>query len=150
MMNPLSASANSRLGRQITGVLVTLGIAAGMVAFTSTPAQAASFVIGCFVPAKATNPAHNLAGFPVQIHAYYNGSTYFVDIARLDADHCARYEVPAHLRGYSLTMMLDHRFGDAFYQQHWIGLSPWWAEPGEGRYSLGINAAYCRTGCFVY
>jgi hypothetical protein len=121
-----------------------------MVAATSTPAHAASYVVGCFVPAKVTVPAHNLTGFPIQIHAYYNGSTYLVDIAWLDADHCARYEVPADLRGFHLTMMLDHRFGDAYYQQHWIGLSAWWAKPGDGYAPLGINAAYCRTGCSVY
>lgn len=150
MMNALSASAPSRLRRLITSALVTLGIAAGMVAVTPTPAHAASFVMGCFVPARVTNPAHDLTGFPIQVHAYYNGSTYLVAIVRLDADHCARYEVPAHLRGFHLTMMLDYRFGDAFYQQHWLGLSPWWAEPGDGYSPLGINAAYCRTGCFVY
>jgi hypothetical protein len=145
-MNLLSASAISRLRRQITSALVTFSMAAGLVAVTPTPADAASFVIGCFVPAR---PGYSLEGFPVQIHAYANGLTYYVKTVWLGANHCASWEVPFHLRGYSLTMVLDYRFGDALYQAHWIGLSPW-AEPGDLRYSLGVNYAYCRTGCSMY
>jgi hypothetical protein len=147
MMNPLSASATSRLRRQITGALVTLGIAAGLVAFSSTPAEAASFIIGCFVPAT---PGYSLEGAPVQIHAYDRGVTRHVQTVWLGANHCASWDVPANLRGYHLTMVLDYRFGNATYQMHWIGLSPWWAEPGEARWSLGATLAYCRTGCFMY
>lgn len=149
MTRSVSIPAAGRLRRQITSTVVALSIAAGMVAATSTPAHAASFVVGCFLPATAATPAHSLENFPVQIHAWYNGLTYHVKTVWLGANHCASWDVPVHLRGYPLIMVLDHRFGDASYQAHWIGLSPW-AEAGDGRYPLGINPAYCRTGCFMW
>ena len=145
--NPLSASAISRLRRHIGGVLVTLGLAGGMVAATPAPADAASFVIGCFIPAVQ---GQSLVGAPVEVYAYYNKQAYYLTTVRLSASHCATWDVPVHLRGYQLGMYMDYRYGTATFQVRWIGTSPWLAEPGEGRYSLGANLAYCVTGCFMY
>ena len=150
MKNPLSASAPSRLRRHLTSGLVALGIAVGMVAATPTRADAASFVIGCFLPARATTPAHSLEGMPVEIRAWHNGQEYYVKTVYLGANHCASWDVPANLQGYYLRVYMDFRVTSATYQLRWRGESPWWGLPGQGRYSLGVNPANCVTGCFMY
>jgi hypothetical protein len=144
--NPLSASAISRLRRHIGGVLVTIGLAAGMVAATPTPADAASLVIGCFIPNAAGYSLHEM---PVNIYAYHNNVAYYLTTVKM-SNHCATWNVPAHLRGYHLGMTLDFRVNSPTYQLRWFGESQYWAVPGEDVAFLGINVAYCRTGCFMY
>jgi hypothetical protein len=150
MKNQSTTSITSRFGRHITGGLVTLGLAAVMVAATATPAQAADYIFGCFYPARNTTPPHSLTNMPVKIYAYWNNQAYHVDTVRLAATGCAEYVVPADLRGYTLGMTLDFRVNSLTYQLRWFGESILWASPGEGGVFLGFSPAYCQTGCFMY
>lgn len=149
MTTPLATSAGSKLRRHLAGLCVTLGIAAGIVAATSTSAHAASAVVGCFVPAVTSTPSPSLAGAPVQIHYRYNGTWYYATTVYLGANHCAGWNVPAYLQGQELIMMMDYSFGDASYRARWIGLSPI-APAGTRPEFVGANYAFCVTGCFMY
>ncbi len=149
MKNLLSASVPSRLHRHITSAVVALGLGLGMVAATPTPAHAAIPMTGCFLPARATTPLASLDGMPVQIRSWSNGVERYVKTVYL-INYCATWDVPDDLQGSYVRMYMDFRVVSATYQLRWRGESPWYGLNYQRSYSLGVNLAYCVTGCFMY
>ncbi|MEP6917895.1 MAG: hypothetical protein ABJC89_19775 [Acidobacteriota bacterium] len=145
-MNPLTAPARPvrprSFRRLLTGGLLTVVLAVGMVAATATPAEAASYFRGCF----AYYQGGNLAGTPVQIEVYLFGYGWYpVATATLPVNGCVQVTIPPSLSDYYWKMSMNYRpagnTGLIFF-----GSTPYYASPGPLTYDLGTAVVYCY-GC---
>ena len=126
-----------RTRRFLTSALLALGISLGGVAATAAPAEAASYVSGCF---RSDRGGIGVQGLPVQLQAYYNGSWYTIARQTLPASQCVAWNIGSSHRSYYLRMLVNHQA----YGAWWYGQSPYWANPGHQAANLGTGTVTCR------
>jgi hypothetical protein len=128
-----------RTRRTITSALVALGIGLGGVAATAAPAEAASYVSGCF---RSDRAGMSVASLPAQLQAYYNGSWYTISSQRLPQSQCVAWNIGSSHRAYYLRILVNYQA----YGAWWYGQSPLWANPGHLAANLGTGTVTCH-GC---
>ena len=137
--SPTTTVARGRFHRLLVGVLLALGLSVGSVATMAAPANAASYVEGCFRSNKA---GMGVASLPVQLQAYWQGSWYTIASSTLPNSGCVAWNVGTANRGYYLRLLVNYRAHGAY----WYGSSPYYANPGQGRANVQTGVITCY-GC---
>ncbi len=126
-----------RVARVLTGLLLTLASVFGITATNTAPAQAASYVEGCF-----SGGTGSYWGASYQVQAYWQGSWYTIFNGTLDRNNCAYVNIGTAHRAYPLRLVVHHRVGTALFS----GVSPYNAPAGSGRWNVGTGSIRCY-GC---
>jgi hypothetical protein len=132
-----TTSSRRRVARVLTGLLLTLGSVLGITATNAAPAQAASYVEGCF-----SGGTGSYWGTAYQVQAYWQGSWYTIFNGTLDRNNCAYVNIGTANRQYPLRLYVYQRVGTALF----TGVSPYNAPVGSGRWNVGTGYISCY-GC---
>lgn len=128
-----------RLKRLATGLLLAILAPLGVGMATAAPAQAASYVEGCF---RSLTPGMGFAGTPVHLQ-YWNGSQWVITwTGKLNSNSCTGVNIVGNLRSYYVQLIVSERVGTAFF----FGATPYYANPGNLRVNIGTGIVSC-TGC---
>jgi len=139
-------SITNRTRRLAGAALLALGLSAGSLAANAVPAQAASYVEGCF---KNATPGMNVQGLGVSAQAYWQGSWYPIWTGTLGAPvsygsplSCVYLNIGAANQSYPIRFVVSHRA----YGATWSGVTPYTAPAGSGRWNIGNGTVTC-VGC---
>ena len=128
-----------RLKRLATGLLLAILAPLGVGMATAAPAQAASYVEGCF---RSLTPGMGFAGTPVHLQ-YWNGSQWVITwTGKLNSNSCTSVSIAGNLRNYYVKLIVSERVGTAYF----YGTTPYYALPGNLRVNIGTGTVSC-TGC---
>ncbi len=124
---------NKILRHMLATLAMSLAVFGGVQLAAPAPAEAASFVTGCF---KHTN------GVPfnrtINLQYKYNGQWYTTASQEGNASGCVAWNISGWLRDYPLQMSVSYRVGRALF----YGNSPYYAPAGTARYNLGTGWVY--------
>jgi hypothetical protein len=82
-----------------------------------------------------------------ELQAYHQGTWYTIGRLTLPLHGCVAWNVNTANQGYYLRMLVNHTANGA----RWYGSSPYYANPGTGRWSTGTGTVYCSGyGCTGY
>lgn len=131
-----------RARRFMVSVPLTLSLVVGSIVASAAPAQAASYVSGCF---RADRAGYTVEGIPVQLQALYLGTWFTIATAPLSRAGCVAWNINPDTWGYRLRLVVNHNVGNV----RWYGRSPLEALPGSGVAPLGTGVVTCY-GCVYY
>ncbi len=128
---------NVLIRRILVALAVSLIVFGGTQLVSSAPAQAASFVTGCF---KHTNGS----AFHYTINLNYWANGRWTRVASQEGNYsgCVSWNISGWLRDYPLQMTVAYRVGTAYF----YGTSPSYAPAGSARYSLGTGWVHQSGG----
>ncbi len=125
-------SIANRTRRLAGAALLAVGLSAGSIAATAVPAEAASYVEGCFKNARA---GINVQGLGVSAQAYWQGSWYTIWTGTLGAPiaygsplSCVQLNIGAGHQSYPVRFVVSHRA----YGATWSGVTPLPRPPARG------------------
>lgn len=126
---------NKILRRMMATLAMSVAVFGGTQLVTPAPAEAASYVSGCF---KHTNGVPYNRTINLQ---YWNGGRWnTVASQEGNASGCVSWNISGWLRNYALQMSVSYRVGTAYF----YGTSPYYAPAGSAQYSLGTGWVYQR------
>lgn len=143
-MNPLAAPGSLR--RLLTHGLVTVGLAAGMIAATATPADAASRVNACFKVETGGVYYHNVYTQPglTTYLLYHDGRTWVpIAVSALDQNGCVGWQINGTLQNYYLYIYVYSTNGLGVVGATYYGGAQFIAPPGSATYFLGSSNIAC-------
>ena len=128
-----------RVMRLVTSLMLAVAASLGVGTVTATPANAASYVEGCF---RSATPGMGFAGSPVNLQAWNGSQWVTVYTDNLGSNGCTSVNIVGDLRRYYVRLNVSQRVGTAYF----YGVTPYYANPGDWRVNLGTGIVSC-TGC---
>ena len=130
------------LRRLLTRALVIVGLTVGTLATTATPADAASYVRGCFRYYTGTS---NLGGTPVYLEAWTNYGWLIIATANLGptVTSCVHWNIAPDTQPYYLRMRVFYRQSSTAPLFYSVSTKPA-APPGNAPYDFGTMLVYMQ------